>query len=152
MKTRVLFAVCIAGAMLTSLSSCQKAAVSGSTAKTVFFMNITGDGSDDLQRLDMAMKLAGFALDEKRDVFIFFNVKGVHVPTKKFSADVKFKDDKPIKEQLAGLIERGAVVHVCPICMKALGVDKDDIIEGASVTTRPKLFAEIGANTAVFTY
>eukprot|EP00913_Durusdinium_trenchii_P005695 g5313.t1 len=90
-------------------------------------------------RLDMAMKLAGFALEEKREVFIFFNVKGVHVPTKDFSADVKFKDNDPIKEQLAKLIERGAVVHVCPICMKGLGVEKDDIIDGAKVTTRSQL-------------
>lgn len=152
MNMRAIVFVGLAAAMLIPLTGCQKKNVSGSSAKTVFFLNVTRDGSDDPQRLDMAMKLAGFALDEKRDVFIFFNVKGVHVPSKSFSGDVKFKDNDPIKDQLAKLIERGAVVHVCPICMKALDVKEDNLIEGSSVTTRPNLFAEIGANTSVFTY
>lgn len=147
---RLLIALLITTVALTS-AGCQKN-VSGSSAKTVFFVNITIDGSDDPQRLDMALKLAGFALDEKRSVFIFFNVKGVHVPTKDFSSDTKFGKENPIKDQLAALIKRGAVVHVCPICMNGLDVDAKDLIDGAHVTTRPKLFAEIGANTSVFTY
>ena len=45
--------------------------------KSIVLLNITTDGQDDPQRLDMAMKLAGFSLDEGRKVAIFFNVKGV---------------------------------------------------------------------------
>ena len=36
--------------------------------------------------------------------------------------------------------------------MKALGVEESDLIDGAKVTTRHSLFANIDANTAVFTY
>lgn len=120
----------------------------------VMFLNITIDGSDDPQRLDMALKLAGFALEEKRDVFIFFNVKGVNVPSKAFPADRKFGGDKnaTLKKQLEKLIADGAVVHVCPICMEAIGLKKEDLIDGAEVTTKSGLFKKIGGNTAVFTY
>ena len=83
---------------------------------------------------------------------MFFNVKGVTVPTSGFDDAFALADNEPIKQQLTDLIERGADVHVCPICMSAHGVDESDILEGAQVTTRPKLFALIGADTAVFTY
>lgn len=145
----LLMAIGLAGCV--SLSGCTKPGVRSSGDEVVFF-NVTIDGSEEPQRLDMAMKLAGFSLDEKRKVFMFFNVNGVHVPSNKYPADRKFQENEPIQEQLVKLIERGAVVHVCPICMKALGVEKEDLIEGSHVTTRKKLFANIGGNTAVFTY
>lgn len=125
---------------------------SADDAESFVFFNITTDGTDDPQRLDMALKLAGFSLDEGRNVVLFFNVKGVHVPATTFADDFAFADEPPIKEQLNELIERGADAHVCPVCMNALGVSEGDIIEGAQVTTRPKLFATIGPNTAVFSY
>lgn len=118
---------------------------------TVFF-SVTSDAQQDAQSVDMAMKLAGFSLDEGRRVVMFFNVKGVRIPVNQFPDDFAVKENQPIKTQLAELIKRGADVHVCPICMKALEVEESDLIEGAKVTTRPSLFANIGPATAVFTY
>lgn len=121
------------------------------TSATVL-LSVTSDADTDLQSVDMAMKLAGFSLDEGRHVVMFFNVKGVTVPSSKLSDDFAYQENEPVKVQLAALIERGADVHVCPICMKALSVEESDLMAGAKVTTRPSLFANIGANTAVFTY
>ena len=134
-----------------SLTGCGRTG-SGSSGDAVVLFSVTRDGSQDPQRLDMAMKLAGFCLDEKRKVVIFFNVKGVHVPAKKFSDDVRYGEGKSIREQLADLMKRGAEVHVCPVCMNALKVDEKDLIEGAQKTSKPKLFAHISGNTTVFTY
>jgi predicted peroxiredoxin len=120
-------------------------------ASTVLF-SVTSGAKEDPQSVDMAMKLAGFALDEGRHVVMFFNVKGVTIPSHALANDFAYQEDKPIKTQLADLIQRGVDVHVCPICMKALGVGESDLIEGAKVTTRSGLFANINANTAVFTY
>ena len=146
----------VLGVLCFWLSGCGPSAVpqSGATSapdNATVLLNITS-GAEALQAVDMAMKLAGFSLDEGRTVAIFFNVKGVQVPTRSFPADVKFQDNLPLVQQLARLIERGAEVHVCPICMKALGVEADDVVEGAQVTTRPKLFSHIGRDTAVFSY
>ncbi|MCO6458734.1 MAG: DsrE family protein [Pirellulaceae bacterium] len=118
----------------------------------IVLLSVTSDASQQPQSVDMAMKLAGFSLDEGRRVVMFFNVQGVTLPTRSFPDDAAFQQNSPLKEQLAKLIERGVDVHVCPICMKALGVEESDVMEGAKVTTRPSLFANIGANTAVFTY
>jgi predicted peroxiredoxin len=118
---------------------------------TVLF-SVTSDAHERPQSVDMAMKMAGFSLDEGRQVVMFFNVQGVTIPVHEFPDDFAFQASSPIKTQITDLIKRGVDVHVCPICMKALGVEESDLIEGAKVTTRPGLFANIGPDTAVFTY
>lgn len=125
---------------------------SSAAGENIVLLNVTSDPAEDPQSVDMAMKLAGFALDEGRRVAMFFNVRGVKLPTKEFDASFAFQDNDSLIEQLNDLIARGAEVHVCPICMKAWDVADADIIDGAQVTTRPKLFANIGPDTAVFTY
>lgn len=121
-----------------------------SDGKTPIFFSITS-GPDDPHPVTMALQLAGHALDDQREVVLFFNVRGVNIPTVQLSDTLAF-GDSPIKEMLAGLIERGAEVHVCPHCMSALGVEATDLVEGARVTTRESLFAHLQGNTAVFTY
>ena len=120
--------------------------------KTICLFSVIHDTKDDLQSVSMALTLAGFSLDEGRDVVLFFNVRGVNVPTKSLAADLSFKGAKPVKTQLEELIKRGAKVHVCPVCMKQLDVKAEDLVEGAVVTDKPKLFANIGADTVTFTY
>lgn len=154
MKTCTAWLALAAAALL---AGCNKPSSTGAGAAApkgpaTVLLSVTSDATKDPQSVDMAMKLAGFSLDEGRKVVMFFNVKGVTMPLTEFPDDLAFQNDKPLKAQLAGLIERGVDVHVCPICMKALGVEDSDLMEGAKVTTRPSLFENIGADTAVFTY
>jgi sulfur relay (sulfurtransferase) complex TusBCD TusD component (DsrE family) len=114
------------------------------------FFNITS-GPDDPHPVTMALQLAGHALDDQRSVVLFFNVRGVHVPTAQLPDTLAF-GDRPIKEMLVSLMERGAEVHVCPHCMAALGVESTDLLPGAQVTNRGMLFSHLTGNTAVFTY
>ena len=142
---------------MTFLNGCQEPS-SGSmasnnpTGPTTVFLSVVSDVTQDPQAIDMAMKFAGFALEEQRNVVLFFNVKGVEIPVKSLAADLAFAEGDPIKQQLEGLIKQGVEVHVCPICMKALGVEAGDLIDGAEVTTRAGLFSHIGSHTTVFTY
>jgi predicted peroxiredoxin len=125
---------------------------SAGQSAAIVLVSVQSDVNENPQSIDMAMKLAGFSLDEGRKVAMFFNVKGVHIPTKAFGDDVKFKNNDPIKAQLEKLIERGVEVHVCPVCMAAFDIQAGDIMDGAFVTTRPRLFENIGHDTSVFTY
>ncbi len=118
----------------------------------VVFISITSDPAVNPQSVDMAMKFAGFSLDEGRDAVLFFNVKSVVCPKKDFADNVAFQENASIKSQLADLIKRGADVHVCPICMKAVGIEAEDLVEGAKVTTRPSLFAKVGKGAFSMTY
>ncbi len=140
------------------LSGCQQLADPDAKAAprpggdSTVLLSITSNAAENPQAVDMALKLAGFSLDEGRRVALFFNVQGVLFPTKNFDAEAAFQDNEPLVTQLNSLIDRGADVHVCPVCMTAMNVDAADILAGAQVTTRPKLFAHIGPDTAVFTY
>jgi predicted peroxiredoxin len=114
-------------------------------------LNITSDGEEDPHAVTMALQLAGHALDAGRTTVLFFNVRGVTTPTLAFPETLAF-GDRPIKELLTSLIERGAEVHVCPHCMEALEVNEADLLPGAQVTNREALFGHMGGQTVVFTY
>jgi predicted peroxiredoxin len=114
-------------------------------------LNVTSSPTEDPHSVTMALQLAGHALDAGREVVLFFNVRGVAVPTISLPEDLAFRAE-PIKKLLANLMERGAQVQVCPHCMHALGVEADDLVPGAVVTDREKLFSKIGPETVVFTY
>jgi predicted peroxiredoxin len=146
------FAVLAVSLALCGCGPGAPAAASAAPGETIVLLSVTSDAQQDPQSVDMAMRFAGFALDEGRRVFMFFNVKGVKIPSSHLADDFAYEQSSPLKEQLAALIQRGADVHVCPVCMKALGVNEGDLMEGAKVTTRASLFANIQPATVVFTY
>ena len=118
----------------------------------VAVISITSDPLIDLQEVNMGLTFAGFCVDERYDVNIFLNVKGVKLATNEFPEDTKFQDHDPLKKPLVALAERGVQVHVCPVCMKDFSIESNQIIPDAFVTSKPKLFAKLGADTMVFTY
>ena len=113
--------------------------------------NIISSGEEDPHPVTMALQLAGHSLDAGRTTVLFFNVRAVTTPTTAFPADVAF-GDRPIKELLQDLMDRGAEVHVCPHCMAAMDVEEADLIPGARVTNRDLLFQHLTSNSVVFTY
>lgn len=143
---RVVLAVAFVG-IVSFLGACAAEQKAGgcrgcASSGSIVLLNVTS-GFEDARSVTMALQLAGHALDDGRQAVLFFNVRGVKVPTADYPADLSL---------LADLMRRGAEVHVCPACMKAHGVEPGDLIKGAQVTDRQKLFAKIGPNTVVFTY
>ncbi len=124
---------------------------SKSTAK-IALISITSDPKVDPQAVNMGLTFAGFCLDEGYQVAIFFNVKGTTLPTTEFPEDFAYQNHAPMKTQLAKLKDRGAELHVCPVCMNDLTISDTQIIDEAFVTSKPKLFANLGSDTMVFTY
>lgn len=122
-----------------------------STAK-IALVSITSDPKVDPQAVNMGLTFAGFCLDEGYQVAIFFNVKGTTLPTTEFPEDFAYQNHAPMKTQLAKLKDRGAELHVCPVCMNDLTISDTQIIDEAFVTSKPKLFANLGSDTMVFTY
>jgi len=150
MKTRLaIVATLTAAALLTACATPHHDEHSQPAPVMVF--NITSGPTEDAHSVTMAMQLAGHCLDAGREVVLFFNVRGVTIPTEGLSPDLSFKDE-PIKELLAGLIEKGAELQVCPHCMQAMSVEEEDLIEGAEVTNADLLFSRLGPNSIVFTY
>jgi predicted peroxiredoxin len=130
-----------------------KAGNVGDDAKQkIALISLTSDPKADPQAVNMGLTFAGFCVDEGYHVAIFFNVKGTTLPTTGFPDDFKYQDHTPLKAQLKSLRERGVELHVCPVCMKDLKIDASEVIDEAFVTSKPKLFANLGSDTVVFTY
>ena len=142
--------------LVVLVSGCAKSnAVSVEAVATgpgTVLLSVTSDANVDPQSVNMALTLAGFCLDENYTVAIFFNVKGVQIPTTEFPEDLAYGEHAPFKEQIKALADRGAEIHVCPVCMGDLGVEAEDIMESAFVTSKAKLFAHVGPHATVFSY
>ncbi len=137
--------------LVVLVSGCADSKAVSVKAPTVL-LSVTSDANEDPQSVNMALTLAGFCLDENYTVAIFFNVKGVQIPTTGFSEELAYGEHAPFKEQIRALAERGAEIHVCPVCMGDLGVEAEDIMESAFVTSKPKLFTHVGPHATVFSY
>ena len=148
----ILLVIGALGCFESSSSTTVDRSDSGASENKVAMISITSDPAVDLQEINMGLTFAGFCVDEGFDVNIFLNVKGVKLATNGFSDETKFKDYAPLKKQLIDLSKRGVQIHVCPVCMKDFGIENDEIIPDAFVTSKPKLFAKLGSDTIVFTY
>lgn len=89
------------------------------------FVNLT---SDDPHRANMAITFGGNQHERGHPLTIFLNDKGVLIGSKASSA--KFADHQ---KALAELMDKGAAVIICPMCMKHYGVKESDLLPGLKV-------------------
>ena len=90
------------------------------------FVNLT---TDEFHRARMALVFASRQQQLGRPITLFLNDRGVLLSSTK-NAD-KFKEHKKV---LTGLIDKGASVLVCPMCMEHFGVDKIDLVPGLKLS------------------
>jgi sulfur relay (sulfurtransferase) complex TusBCD TusD component (DsrE family) len=89
------------------------------------FINLT---TDDPHRADMGITFGKNQFERGHPLTIFLNDKGVFIGAKANAAT--FGEHQ---EKLAAMIDKGALVLVCPMCMKHYGVAEADLIAGAQV-------------------
>lgn len=111
-------------------------------APSSLFVNMT---SDESHRANMAIGFGRNQLLRGHGLTVFLNDRGVRVASKQHAA--AYADHQ---KMLAELVEKGATILVCPMCMKQYGVKTADLLPGLKVST-PELtgaaiFAE-GART-----
>jgi len=109
------------------------------------FVNLT---SDDGHRVNMAFMFAGTQMKRGHPLTIFMNDRAV-LAASKGNAE-KFSEQQ---KTIATLIEGGATIIVCPMCMKHYGVVEADLLPGLKVgnpdLTGGALFAD---DTKVMTW
>ena len=97
------------------------------------FVNLT---TDEAHRARMALVFASRQQDLGRPISVFLNDRGVFIGSKKHSD--KFKEHQGV---LAAMIEKGANVIVCLMCMKHYGVAETDLTAGIKLSN-PKIVGE----------
>jgi sulfur relay (sulfurtransferase) complex TusBCD TusD component (DsrE family) len=97
------------------------------------FVNAT---TDQPHRTTMALVFSKNQLARKHPVTVFLNDRGVLVASKPNSET--FKEQQ---ELLKGLIDAGATVIACPICMEHYGVKEADLLPGVK-KANPELISQ----------
>ncbi len=102
------------------------------------FVNMT---TDESHRANMAIGFGRNQLLRGHGLTLYLNDKGVKVASRANAAAFG-EQQKLLKE----LVERGATILVCPMCMKHYGVQEADLLPGLKVSspelTEKALFAE----------
>ncbi len=106
------------------------------------FVNMT---TDEAHRASMAIGFGQNQLLRGHGLTVFLNDKGVKVGSKTHAAAFSGQQ-KMLKE----LLDKGATILVCPMCMKQYGVKEADLLPGLKISspelTEKAVFAE-GART-----
>ncbi len=117
--------------MSTMLQACAPSAstpapATGMDTTAPLFINLT---SDDPHRVNMALSFGMKQLERGHPLTIFLNDKGVYVGSTA-NADQFAEQQKTI----ASLIEKGAVVFICPMCMQHYGISESDLLPNLRVS------------------
>jgi sulfur relay (sulfurtransferase) complex TusBCD TusD component (DsrE family) len=96
------------------------------TGADPLFINMT---TDDPHRANMALSFGMKQLDLGHPLTVFLNDKGVYV-------GATANADKYAEQQqaIAALLEKGAVVYSCPMCMQHYGVNQAGLLTGILVS------------------
>lgn len=97
------------------------------------FINLT---TNEPHRAMMAIDFGRKQFERGHPLTVFLNDKGVFI-----AAKARAETFAEHQAGLAGLMEKGAVVIVCPFCMKHYQIEATDLIAGAKVGN-PELTGE----------
>jgi predicted peroxiredoxin len=114
-------------------------------------VNLTA-GTDDPHRASLALTMADAALKEGHKVAVFLNVDGVELAVRDLSEDVQYWEFPPVREMLADVIEGGATVLVCPICVNEAGIPSNQLLDGVVLATPVELFPYFDRGAVVISY
>ena len=101
------------------------------------FIHITHDHNDPhrvLMPLQMAIMMA-----EDKDVLIYLDIDAVNLVIKD-AEDIVYSHFSPLKASLDKLSGMGVGIYACPGCMKAAGIEAEDLIDGVQVAQKEKFF------------
>lgn len=102
------------------------APASPAAQKAPLFINLT---SDDPHRVNMALSFGMKQLERRHPLTVFLNDRGVYV-----GSSVNAGTFAEQQTTIATLIEKGATVFICPMCMEHYGINKGDLLTGLKVS------------------
>jgi predicted peroxiredoxin len=94
-------------------------------------INLT-TAKDNADKTVVAFVVANAGVAAGQEVVIFLNVEGVRLAIPGYADDITSEGFKPLKELLAAYLGNGGKLWVCPPCFNARGLDKDNLLQGAT--------------------
>ena len=112
-------------------------------------VNVT---SSDNIKAPMALMFATKGLERGLKMTVWLNTEGVRLAVKGFNAPNNASNGKNTHEMIADFIKKGGKVLVCPMCLKAQGYDKSDLVSGVILSDADITFAAIEASAKVVSF
>jgi predicted peroxiredoxin len=138
MRKSGLFLIALfAGLALTEISSQRIPEENINHVRDGVFIHMTHDHKDP-HRVLMPLQMASIMAPDK-DVLVYLDIDAVKLVTKD-SRDVYHSHFAPLKASLDYLLNKGVSIYACPGCMKAAGIDQEDLIEGVMVAEKERFF------------
>ncbi len=94
-------------------------------------INLT-TAKDNPDKTVVAFVVANAGVAAGQEVVVFLNIEAVRLAVPGLADDIASPGFKPLKELLEAFTGNGGKLWVCPPCFNARGLDKDNLIAGAS--------------------
>ena len=94
-------------------------------------INLT-TAKDNSDKTVVAFVIANAGVAAGQEVVIFLNVEAVRLAIKGYAEDIESPGFKPLRELLATFTANGGKMWICPPCFNARGLDKENLIAGAT--------------------
>jgi predicted peroxiredoxin len=114
-------------------------------------INLT-TAEDNADKTTVAFVVANAGLAAEQEVTIFLNVEAVRLATPGYADGIVSAGFKPLAELLAAFVEGGGTLWVCPPCFNARGLDKDNLIAGATFAGGAAVVELLGQGAASLSY
>ena len=112
-------------------------------------VNVT---SSDNIKAPMALMFATKGLERGLKMTVWLNTEGVRLAVKGFNPPSNASNGKNTHEMIAEFIKKGGKVLVCPMCLKAQGYDKNDLVGGVTLSDADITFPAIEASDKVVSF
>jgi len=99
------------------------------------FINLT---SDDGHRVNMALAFGGKQMERGHPLTVFLNDRGV-----KAAAQANAEQFGDQQATLQKLLDEGATILVCPMCMKQYNVAQEDLLPGLEMGNPERTGAQL---------
>jgi predicted peroxiredoxin len=94
-------------------------------------INLT-TAQDNADKTVVAFVVANAGVAAGQEVVIFLNIEAVRLAVPGYADDITSPGFKPLKELLETYQAGGGKIWICPPCFTARGLDKDNLLPGAT--------------------
>lgn len=110
-------------------------------------------GLEDPERVMVAFLVGGAAAEQGRPVAMFLTKEAVRLAVSGHAQGVACDGCPPLERLFEQFADNGGELLVCPICVKAKGIDEESFAANARVAGATPLWEWIGGEAAtVFSY
>jgi predicted peroxiredoxin len=109
-------------------------------------------GLEDPERVMIAFLVSGAAVEQGKQVSMFLTKEAVRLAVPGVAVGVACDGCPPLARLFQQYADGGGELLVCPICLKARGLDDSKLVPGARVGGATPLWEWIGDGATVFSY